>query len=324
MRLELRQLTHLLAVADKGSFGKAADSLGISQPALTKSIRNLEAALQVKLLERLPRGVSATVYGEAIIARARTLRLQMDYLLNDLRSLQTGIGGVVKVGLAQGLAGRIGPLAALRVAHDHPNLRFSVKTGIVDRLVALLLAGEIEFAITPFGRQSYGPNVVEEFLFYDRPLIVVRHGHPLTRHTQLVPRQVIDCQWVLGGVETPLRRAFDQVFVSEGLLPPTPVMESDLNIFTKTVLMQTDFVSFFPRDETWVEESAQLLTGIPLRTIAPPRSIGILRRRSETLSPFGELLAAAVRAVCRDLGYIELPKARFKVQSSAAQLSSVT
>ncbi len=293
-----------MAVADQGTIGKAAESLGISQPAVTKSIRNLEAALQVKLLERRPRGVFPTVYGEAVIARARAFRHHLHDLLDHVQSLRQGIGGIVKVGMAQGLASRIGPSAMVRLLGAHPNVRFSVKTGIVDRLVALLIAGEIELAITPFGTQSYGSDVVEEFLYHDRPSVVVRSGHPLARHAQLLPQQLMDCKWVVCGVETPLRRAFDQMFVSEGLPPPTPTVESDLNIITKTILMQTDFVAFFPRDEIQLEESARLVCSIPVKSSAPPRSIGILRRRSETLSPFGELLAATVRAVCRDLGYI--------------------
>jgi DNA-binding transcriptional LysR family regulator len=232
MDVELRQLTHLLAVAEKGTIGKAAESLGISQPALTKSIRTLEAALGVKLLERRPRGVFPTAYGDAVIARARSVRLHMHDLLNELQSLRAGIGGIVRIGMAQSVASRLVPLATLRVLAENSSVRFSVTTGAVDRLVALLLAGDIEFAVTPFGRQSFGSGVVEEFLFHDRPMVVVRAGHPLANYAQLQPQQLIHYKWVLSDVSTPLRRAFDQVFVSDNLPPPTPTIESDSVIYT--------------------------------------------------------------------------------------------
>jgi DNA-binding transcriptional LysR family regulator len=302
--VEFRQLTYLLAVAEKGTIGKAAESLGISQPALTKSIKTLEDALQVKLLERRPRGVFPTVYGDAVIARARSVRLHMDDLLSELQSLRAGIGGIIRIGMAQGVASRLIPLATLRVLAEYPNVRFSVMTGAVDRLVALLEAGDIEFAVTPFGRQSFGSGVVEEFLFHDRPMIVVRSDHPLADHAQLQPQQLVHCKWVLSDFSTPLRRAFDQIFVSDNLPPPTPMIESDSVIYTKSILMQTDFASFFPRDQILLEEEAGLLSCIPVKTDIPPRPVGILRRRSETLSPFGQLLIAAVRALCRDLGYV--------------------
>jgi len=304
MGVEHRQLTHVLAVAEKGTIGKAAQSLGLSQPTLTKSIRTLEAALGVKLFERKPRGVVPTVYGEVVIARARSVRLHLHDLLNELQSLRVGIGGVVKIGMAQGVASRLIPLATVRVLDSHPNVRFSLRTGAVDQLVALLEAGDIEFAVAPFGRQSYGSTLIEEFLFHDRPVIVVRADHSLAQHSQLQPNQLVNCKWVLSDVATPLRRAFDQIFVSDNLPPPTPIIESDSVVYTKSLLMETDFAAFFPRDEILAEENARLLYGIPVNTNVPPRPVGILRRRSEVLSPFGQILAAAIKAVCRDFGYV--------------------
>jgi DNA-binding transcriptional LysR family regulator len=302
MGVELRQLTHLVAAAEKGTIGKAAESLGISQPALTKSIRTLEAALQVKLLERRPRGVFPTPYGAAVIARARSLRFHIQDLLNELESLRAGIDGVIRVGMAQGVASRLIPMATIRVLADNPRVRFWVSTGAVDRLVALLLAGDIEFAVTPFGRQSFGSGVVEEFLFHDRPMVVVRRGHPLATHAELQPQQLGHCKWVLSDVATPLRRAFDQIFVSENLVPPKPIIESDSVIYTKAILLETDLAAFFPRDQILIEEKAGLLSCIPVKTDIPPRPVGILRRRSEMPSPSGQLLIAALRALCRDLG----------------------
>jgi DNA-binding transcriptional LysR family regulator len=301
--MELRQFTHLLAIGEKGSIGKAAESLGLSQPALTKSIRNLEAALQVKLLERRPRGVFPTVYGEAVIARARSVRMHVQDLHKELQSLRLGSGGTVSIGMAQGVASRLIPLATIRVLDEQPNVRFSLLTGAVDGLVAALVAGDIEFAVTPLGGQSFGPTVVEEFLFHDRPQIVLRHDHPLARHPQLQPEQLVHCKWVLSNVATPLRRALDQIFVSENLPPPQPIIESDSVIYTKSLLIETDFVAFFPRDEILVEAEAGLLVGIPVKTDVPARAVGILRRRAEPLSPIGEVFAGAIRAACRDLSY---------------------
>jgi len=206
--------------------------------------------------------------------------------------------------MAQGVASRLIPMATIRVLADYPNVRFWVSTGAVDRHVALLLAGDIEFAVTPFGRQSFGSGVVEEFLFHDRPMIVVRRGHPLASHAELQPQQLVHWKWVLSDVATPLRRAFDQIFVSENLPPPRPIIESDSVIYTKAILLETDLVAFFPRDQMLIEEKAGLLSCIPVKTDVPPRPVGILRRRSEALSPFGQLLIAALKALCRDLGYV--------------------
>jgi DNA-binding transcriptional LysR family regulator len=302
--MELRQLNHLLAIAEKGTIGKAAESLGISQPALTKSIRTLENALQVKLLERRPRGVFLTTYGHAVVARARLVRLHMHDLSSDLQALRAGAAGIVRIGMAQGVASRLIPRATIRLLAKNPSLRVSARTGAVDRLVSLLKAGDIEFAVTPFSSETYGPMVVEDFLFDDRPEIVVRPSHELARYAQLAPQQLADRRWILSGVETPLRRAFDRIFASQNLPPPTPVIESDSVIYTKAILMETDFAAFFPRDEILVEEKAGLLRCIPVKTNVSARRVGILRRRAETLSPFAQQLVEETKAVCRDEGYV--------------------
>jgi len=316
MGMELRQLNHLLAVAEMGTIGKAAESLGISQPALTKSIRSLENALQVKLLERRPRGVIPTTYGHAVIARARSVRLHMRDLSSELQALRAGATGVIRIGMAQGVASRLMPRATMRVLAKNPDVRVSATTGAVDRLVALLKAGEIEFAITPFfDSGTYGPAVVEDFLFEDRPQVVVRTSHELACHAQLAPQQLADCRWVLSGVDTPLRRALDRVFVSQNLPPPTPVIESDSVIYTKAILMESDFVAFFPSDEIFVEETAGLLRCIPVKTNVSTRQVGILRRRAETLSPFAQQLVAETKAVCRDEGYVVEAKGTAKERS---------
>jgi DNA-binding transcriptional LysR family regulator len=303
MEMELRHLTHLVAAVEKGTIGKAAQSLGISQPALTKSIRNLEALLQVKLLERRSRGVLPTVYGDVVLARGRSIRLELRELLHDIQALRGGTGGIVRFGIAQGVASRLVPAATIRLVADRPKSRFSVWTGTTDELIAMLVNGDIEFAVAPLARHSSESRIVEEFLFDDRPVIVVARDHPLTRKNLVQPRELMKCRWVLPRATTPLRRMLDQIFMSDNVPPPTPLIECDSALYVKSVLMERDFVGFLPRDEFTVEETADLLKGIPFKTSAPARPIGILRRRSEVLSSPGLRLVTEIKRVCQDLGY---------------------
>lgn len=303
--MKLRQLNHLLAIAEKGTIGKAAESLGISQPALTKSIRALEGELKVRLLERRPRGAVPTTYGHTVIAHARSVHGHMQGLSNELQALRAGVAGIIRIGMAQGVASRLLPRATMRVLAKNPGLRVSATAGAVNRLMPLLKAGEIEFAVTPFfGSGTYGSEVVEDFLFEDQPQVVVRPSHEFARYTELAPQQLDNHGWVLSGVDTPLRRAFDRIFTSQNLTPPTPVIESDSVIYTKAILMQADFAAFFPSDEIFVEEKAGLLRCIPVKTNVSTRRVGILRRRAERLSPFAQQLVDETKAVCRDEGYI--------------------
>jgi DNA-binding transcriptional LysR family regulator len=301
--VDLRHLNHLVAAVEKGTIGKAAESLGISQPALTKSIRNLEMMLQVRLLERRSRGVIPTVYGDAVLARGRSVRIELQELLHEIKALRAGTGTTVRIGVAQGVASRLVPAATINLLADHPKSRFSVWIGTTGELITMLVNGEIEFAIAPLGGHSAETRIVEEFLFNDRPVIVVARSHPLTRKALVHPRDLVKCRWVLARAATPLRRMLDQIFMSDNVPPPTPMIECDSAVYVKSVLMEKDFVGFLPRDEITVEEKFGLLKGIAFKTNVPARPIGVLRRRAAVLSASSMLLVSEIKRICRDLGY---------------------
>jgi len=288
---------------EKGTIGKAAESLGISQPALTKSIRNLETLLQVKLLERRSRGVVPTIYGDAVLARGRSMRIELQELLRDIHALRTGTETHVRIGVAQGVASRLVPTATIRLAADRPKSRFSVWAGTAADLIPMLVNGDIDFAVSPLSAHRSETRTVEEFLFDDRPVIVASCNHPLARKKSVRPKELVKCRWVLANTTTPLRRMLDQIFTVDNLPPPVPVIECDSALYVKSVLIETDFVGFLPRDEIAVEERSGLLKAISFRTEVPARPVGILRRRSSTLSAVSLLLIREIRRVCQELGY---------------------
>ena len=228
MLLELRHLNHLIAAIEKGTIGKAAESLGISQPALTKSIRNLETMLQVRLLERRSRGVVPTVYGDLVVSRGRSVRIELQELVHEVRALRAGSRTIVRIGVAQGVGSRLVPAATIRLANEHPNNRFSVWTGVSGELIKLLADGDIEFAVAPLGGFDPELRIAEEFLFDDRPVIVVAQDHPLARKGFVRPKDLVKCRWVLARGTTPLRRMLDQIFMSENVPPPVPTIECEL------------------------------------------------------------------------------------------------
>lgn len=303
MALELRHLNHLMAAIESGTIGKAAESLGISQPALTKSIRSLERILQVKLLERRSRGVVPTVYGDLVLSRSRSVRIELQELVHEIQALRSGARAHVRIGVAQGVASRLVPAATIRLVTAHPNSRVSVWSGVASELVKLLIDGDIEFAVAPLGAYESKLRIAEELLFDDRPVVVVARNHPLARTKFVRPKDLVKCRWVLARATTPLRQMLDQIFMSENVPPPVPTIECDSALYVKSVLIQNDFVGFLPRDEINIEETSGLLQGISFKTNIPARPIGILRRRSTVLGSASMLLAKEIRQMCRELGY---------------------
>jgi DNA-binding transcriptional LysR family regulator len=307
--LELRHLAHLITAIEKGTIGKAADALGISQPALTKSIRNLEAVLQVKLLERRSRGVVPTVYGDVVLSRGRAVQVELRDLINEIQALRAGRGGSLRIGVTQGVGSRLVPAATIRLVEQEPNTKLSVWTATTGELVGMLVNGDIEFAVASLDRRGSDFRIVEDVLFDDRPVIVVTPSHPLARTRWVQPKDLTKLRWALAGAATPLRRMLDQIFMSENVPPPVPTIECDAALYVKSVLIEGQLVGFLPRDQITVEEKAGLLKGIPFKTDVSARPIGIMRRRSEVLSATGMLLIKEIKKACLEFGYLSSPSA---------------
>ena len=130
--MDTRRLKHFLAVYQHGSIGQAAEALLLTQPALSKSIRQLERDLNVTLFERTPLGVVPTVYGEALAVHARVIQAELLTAETELSTLKGTSRGKVTVGIGPSIAVNLMPAATLLLAERAPGIHVTVVEGLVD------------------------------------------------------------------------------------------------------------------------------------------------------------------------------------------------
>src|SRR5262245_43961288 len=106
-RIRLRDLHVLLSVAQCGSMSKAAQRLGVSQPAITKAVTDLERALGVRLLDRGPRGIDLTLYGNALVRRSTAAFDELHQAVNELEFMTNPTAGEVRIGCNDPLSGTL-------------------------------------------------------------------------------------------------------------------------------------------------------------------------------------------------------------------------
>src|SRR3954468_9139092 len=146
--LDLRRLRHLRSVLSEGSLTAAAVQLGLSQPALSASIKSLESDLGVKLLERHRSGVNATRQAEALVARARSIDQDLDEALLDVGRLKGSEVVSVRIGCGPAEASRLLPAALLRLRTAHPGMRVFVEYGLNETLMPMVRRGEVDCALS--------------------------------------------------------------------------------------------------------------------------------------------------------------------------------
>ncbi|GAB5455489.1 MAG: hydrogen peroxide-inducible genes activator [Henriciella sp.] len=186
----LRQLEFLCAVADNGSFSKAAEACHVTQPTLSAAIKEIEGLLGVQLIEREARGASLTQAGEAAVERARGILSDTADLVSAAQQAGTPLTGAFRLGAIPTIAPFLLPktLKALRVAH--PSLKLYLREDQTDRLLDALRSRKLDAALIALPWEASGVETMD--LGEDEFLLVAPTGHTLTDRDDLKSSDLLD------------------------------------------------------------------------------------------------------------------------------------
>src|SRR5689334_18792784 len=147
-RLKTRQLLLLVALDEEGNIHRAAEVLKMTQPAASKLLKDIEDVLGVPLFDRLPRGMRATSYGEAMIRHARSALASLNQAHDEVQALKAGRYGQVAVGAITTPGIMLLPQAIARVKQAYPTLRVSLQVETSDVLMERLSEGKLDFIVS--------------------------------------------------------------------------------------------------------------------------------------------------------------------------------
>lgn len=186
----LRQLEFLCAVADNGSFSKAAEACHVTQPTLSAAIKEVEGQLGVQLIEREARGASLTQAGEAAVERARSILSDAADLVSAAQQAGAPLTGAFRLGAIPTIAPFLLPktLKALRAAH--PSLKLYLREDQTDRLLEALRARKLDAALIALPWEASGVETMD--LGDDEFLLVAPTGHTLTERNDLKSTDLLD------------------------------------------------------------------------------------------------------------------------------------
>jgi DNA-binding transcriptional LysR family regulator len=177
--MTLVQLRHLLSLAQTGSFSKSAEALFLTQPALSRSIRALEAELGQPLFDRIGRHSELTPYGREAVERARDVVLAADDLHQSSRFAGDGQDGVLRVGMGSGPGAMLMTPLLLTMAQERPRLRLEIARGGTDLLVQALRERTLDALVVDARWLRPAPDLLAQHLHDMRGCFMVRPGHPL-------------------------------------------------------------------------------------------------------------------------------------------------
>ena len=291
-RLKLRHLVLLDALSHNGSLVGAATYLHITQPVATRSLQELEDIVGVELFERGPRGVTPTIFGEALTEHAQAVIAQLTHAGKHIVELADADRGTVAVGIHLAGSNLLLPRAIIEIKRTRPQLNVVVREGSPNALLVELAAGRIDLIV---GRLTAPPDgaFVQEKLYDESIAIVTRTGHPLTELAQVAPSDLGGLSWVIPGAETNLRRELEEFFARNGLALPTQRVEATSFLTVRQLLVETDAVAVMP--DLIVREDTSL-HALPIAFDNAGHSIGLTLPASKAHSPSVEALVDALHA----------------------------
>ncbi|WP_235505255.1 LysR family transcriptional regulator [Acidovorax sp. Leaf160] len=293
MAVNLRDLSYFEVVAELGHLGQAADRLGRTQPALTKSIQRLEAAFGAPLFERAGRGIRLTAVGEVLQARARVLRSASDEALREVTDFAQGNAGHVRIGSGPIAADRVLPALCQLLLQEAPRTTIDIAVGPSMELRQRLAEGGIDLLI---GLVPLSDTHFETHPIFEDAVVVASHpGHPVFALPEVTLAALLDYPWALPAAGIPSRQWLEAVFQAHGLAAPRVQVSANSIPLLPALIARTGLLSFVSR-RTLAEARHGALREVPLAATTLIRTLGVTHRRGGYLSPAARRLVTLLRS----------------------------
>ena len=298
LHVSLNKLALFVAVADHGSIRGGAEKMRVSQPAVSRAIRDLESQLGAPLFDRAQHGVVLTAYGKSFLSYCRSAMSSIGRGLVDLDALKQGSSGIVNVGTSPAFF----PLLARAMTALNaraPSYTYMVREGFYPKLLPMLFAGELDVLVAMLSPDLFDiRNVKCTPLISITSSLIARREHPLAARQSVGPEDLLEAQWIFP--ETSPRKYLSVIF---GPRIPTlnELMRTDSTAMMRSVLLSSDSI-VFANDMLFADDlKAGTLARLPVTFGIPPTQIGLIEVADRVSSHAMEALCREVQAVCEAL-----------------------
>jgi DNA-binding transcriptional LysR family regulator len=295
--LNLRQLQTFVTVARLNSFTRAAQLLRLSQPALTKQVRQLEETLGVRLFDRNTRRVELTRIGKELAPVINQLLQEIEAVVVNTKELAAQTRGVVRIAALPSVSSMLLPKAIARFKERYPGISVVLKDVIAQRIVMLVKTEEVDFGIgilnVSDSEVQYSP------LLTDRMIVVFQPGSALERKKQIGLKDLVGLPLVLMDPGTSVRKLVDQAFEAIGQIA-RPAFEATYMSTAAGMVKAGLGVTILPLSAIEMGE----LTGLRVRPLQRPaltREIGVIEKSGRSRAPAAESFLQTLRDVCKEM-----------------------
>jgi DNA-binding transcriptional LysR family regulator len=297
-RISLHDMRVLVAVVEAGSMGKAALRLATSQPAISRSIADLEHALGVRLLDRSPQGIEPTSYGRALIKRSLVVFDELQQGVKDVQFLADPTAGELRIGASVAVAAGFVSSIIDRLSRRYPRLAFHVLATDSATVYRALTDRQVDLVVQHIIEPTADHTMDTETLFNDPHLVVAGSNSSWTRRRRVALRDLINEPWVLPPPDAPYGSVVFEAFRANGLDVPATVVTSTLPV--RGALLATGrFLSMVPGVVLQFPVKNQMFKALPIALPTTSRPLAIITLKNRTLNPVAQLFSDCARETAK-------------------------
>ncbi len=295
--LKLRHLQLLVALDDFRNVGKVATYLHVSQPAISKSLSELEKNMGLKLFQRTAHGMTPTIYGTSLVNYAKKVLTELGKVRDEIHSLSSGVRGKVTVGALPAAALATLPQCIARLKDNSPEIAIEIIEGTMDHLKPRLREGEIEIIIGLISSQLKA-NDMETILLYEDPMVLATGSHhPLAERKRIKWHELQDIPWILPPHSSIVREPIEQEFRRQNMTLPIDYIESISTMTNIGILQHGNSVAFLPFEVAGYYASLGIISILPLTIPNLLRPIGIMHLKGQSLSTSALMLINTLKTI---------------------------
>lgn len=293
-RIRLRHLHTFVAVAQQGTLGRAAETLNLSQPALSKTLNELEQLTGTRLFERGRLGAQMTLMGEQFLTHAVKVLDALNHAGQSLNQKDGQNTTVIRVGALPTAALGILPKVIGQFHKQQSDVTLQVATMNNTMLLSGLKSGELDLGIGRMSDPELMTGLNYELLFLESLKLVVRPGHPLL-HENITLSRVMEWPVVVSPKGTIPRQNAESLLSSQGCKMPAGCVETLSASLSRQLTVDYNYVWFVPSGAVKEDLRQRTLTSLPVATQGAGEPIGILTRVDTPLSASAQILLASIR-----------------------------
>ncbi len=300
-RIKFRHLQCFIEVVRQGGVVKAADHLFITQPAVSKKLKELEEMLGVSLLDRKKKGVVLTRFGEIFLRHALNSTDALREGIDRVTQSSSGAHPPIVIGVLPTVAARIMPEAIQRFKALLPDVDLAIESGPTGLLLSHLRVSELDLVVGRLAEPSQMQGLVFEQLYLERVAIVVRPGHPALAYGSGDPMQALSrYPIVMPTQDSIIRKTVEQLLIAHGVTPNSNRLETITHDFGRSYVRDTDAIWIISHGAVARDIEEGALEEIPYDARDTVGPVGFTSRINSTGTEALDILIQEVRAVANE------------------------